>query len=136
MGGCSRSLRGHTARGGRRGTGGYQGQPRPVEDRAALLGALRRNPTLRRVRPHYSVRANSKTHYHHYYYCRNHHKHGDAECTHRKNHRASDFEGRVWDLISGLLKDPERLRAGLDEMIEAERAGMRGDPEAEALAWH
>jgi hypothetical protein len=82
------------------------------------------------------VRANSGTHYHHYYYyCRNHHKHGDAECMHRKNHRALDIEGRVWDLISGLLKDPERLRAGLDEMIEAERAGMRGDPEVEALGW-
>jgi site-specific DNA recombinase len=34
-----------------------------------------------------------------------------------------------------LLKDPERLRAGLDEMIEQERAGMRGDPDQEAAAW-
>ena len=46
-----------------------------------------------------------------------------------------DVEEPVWELLSGLLKDPERLRAGLDEMIEAERAGMRGDPEAEILAW-
>src|SRR5215218_9581865 len=53
MGGCSRSLRGHTARGGRRGTGSDQGQPRPVEGQAALLGALRRNPALRRVQPHH-----------------------------------------------------------------------------------
>ena len=82
-----------------------------------------------------SVRANAGTHYHHYYYCRNHRHHGDAECTNRKHYRAVDLEGRVWDLISGLLKDPERLRAGLDEMIEAERAEMRGDPEAEALIW-
>ena len=27
----------------------------------------------------------------------------------------------MWDLVSGLLKDPERVRAGLDEMIEQER---------------
>ena len=101
-----------------------------------LSGGILRCAECGHTTANHSVRANSKTHYHHYYYCRNHHKHGDAECTHRKNHRASDFEGRVWDLISGLLKDPERLRAGLDEMIEAERAGMRGDPEAEALAWH
>jgi site-specific DNA recombinase len=100
-----------------------------------LSGGILRCAECGHTTANHSVRANSGTHFHHYYYCRNHHKHGDAECTHRKNHRAPDFEGRIWDLISGLLKDPERLRAGLDEMIEAERAGMRGDPEAEALAW-
>jgi site-specific DNA recombinase len=100
-----------------------------------LSGGILRCATCGHTTVSHSVRAHSGTHYHHYYYCRNHHKHGDAECTHRKNHRASDIERRVWDLISGLLKDPERLRAGLDEMIEAERAGMRGDPEAETLTW-
>jgi site-specific DNA recombinase len=100
-----------------------------------LSGGILRCETCGHTTANHSVRATSGTHYHHYYYCRNHHKHGDAECTHRKNHRALGIEGRVWDLISGLLKDPERLRAGLDEMIEAERAGMRGDPETEALAW-
>jgi hypothetical protein len=131
----------------------YSGIPREVADaaRAAikdnrrpasagrrfweLSGGILRCAECSHTSTHHSVRSHSGTHYHHYYYCRNHHKHGDAECTHRKNHRASDTEERVWDLISGLLKDPERLRAGLDEMIEAERAGMRGDPEAEALAW-
>jgi site-specific DNA recombinase len=101
-----------------------------------LSGGILRCAECSHTTANHSVRANSGTHYHHYYYyCRNHHKHGDAECMHRKNHRALDIEGRVWDLISGLLKDPERLRAGLDEMIEAERAGMRGDPEVEALGW-
>jgi len=41
----------------------------------------------------------------------------------------------VWNLVSGLLKDPARVRAGLDEMIEQERAGMRGDPDQEAASW-
>jgi uncharacterized membrane protein len=41
----------------------------------------------------------------------------------------------VWDLISRLLKDPERLKAGLEEMIEQERAGLRGDPDQEAKTW-
>jgi site-specific DNA recombinase len=131
----------------------YSGIPREVVDAARTAIKDNRRPSNTRRRfwelsggllrcglcEHstvtHSIRAHSGTHYHHYYYCRNHHKHGDAECTHRKNHRAPDIEGRVWDLISGLLKDPERLRAGLDEMIEAERAGMRGDPEAESLAW-
>ena len=41
----------------------------------------------------------------------------------------------MWDLISGLLKDPGRLKAGLEEMIEQERAGLRGDPDQEAKSW-
>src|SRR5215213_9892823 len=73
--------------------------------------------------------------YHHYYSCPSHNRGGNNACSNRKNRRAVDVEGPVWELVSGLLKDPERLRAGLDEMIEAERAGMRGEPEAEALAW-
>ena len=82
-----------------------------------------------------SIRAHSGTHFHHYYHCRNHHKNGNAACTHKRSHRAVDLEESVWELVSGLLKDPERLRAGLDEMIEAERAGMRGNPEAGAQTW-
>ena len=36
---------------------------------------------------------------------------------------------------SELLTDPERVRAGLEEMIERERNGSRGDPDREARAW-
>jgi hypothetical protein len=56
-------------------------------------------------------------------------------CINGKNHRAAEAEAAVWDLISRLLKNPERVRAGLDEMIEQERAGMRGDPDQEAASW-
>ena len=41
----------------------------------------------------------------------------------------------MWNVVFGLLKDPERLRAGLDEMIEQERAGMHGNPDQEAASW-
>jgi hypothetical protein len=44
-------------------------------------------------------------------------------------------ETQVWEFVSGLLKDVERLHAGLDAMIEQERNGTRGDPEGEAKAW-
>jgi hypothetical protein len=37
--------------------------------------------------------------------------------------------------VGGLLQDPERLRVGLDAMIEAERSGGHGDPEREARSW-
>jgi site-specific DNA recombinase len=70
-----------------------------------------------------------------YYRCRTRSRDGAEACSHRKCHRAEEVESRVWDLISGLLKDPERLKAGLEEMIEQERAGLRGDPDQEAKAW-
>src|SRR5919112_6795565 len=100
-----------------------------------LSGGILRCGLCGQTTANHSVKGRAATPFHFYYYCRNHHHHGDAACTNRKNYRAPDLEGRVWDLISGLLKHPERLRAGLDEMIEAERTEMRGDPEAEALAW-
>jgi hypothetical protein len=41
----------------------------------------------------------------------------------------------VWEAVSGLLKDPERLRAGLDAMLEQERAAWRGNPDKETELW-
>ncbi len=70
-----------------------------------------------------------------YYRCRKRNRDGARACPHSKCHRAEEVEARVWDLISGLLKDPERLRAGLEAMIEAERAALRGDPAREIKAW-
>ena len=45
------------------------------------------------------------------------------------------MESWVWGTISGILKDPERLRAGLDYMIEQESCGVHGDPAAETERW-
>jgi uncharacterized protein involved in exopolysaccharide biosynthesis len=45
------------------------------------------------------------------------------------------IEGDVWQFVSDLLKDPERLKAGLEELIERERRGLRADPEQEAQMW-
>jgi site-specific DNA recombinase len=41
----------------------------------------------------------------------------------------------VWGFVSGLLEQPERLREGLEKMIERERNEVRGDPDREAQAW-
>ena len=41
----------------------------------------------------------------------------------------------MWDLVSALLKNAERLRTGLDRLIKQERAGTRGNPDREANAW-
>jgi site-specific DNA recombinase len=59
----------------------------------------------------------------------------DGECSHRKNHRADNLEPAVWKVVSGLLKEPERVREGLEQLIEEERRGMRGDPAQEQAPW-
>ena len=41
----------------------------------------------------------------------------------------------MWDLVSGLLKDPERLRAGLEKLVEEERRSVRGNPHKEVEVW-
>jgi hypothetical protein len=44
-------------------------------------------------------------------------------------------EAAVWRVVSGLLKDPHTLRVGLEEMLELERKGLRGDPDEQAKMW-
>jgi site-specific DNA recombinase len=55
-------------------------------------------------------------------------------CSAKKFHSAAELEERVWSAVSAILTDPEKLRAGLDEMIEHERAQILGDPVKEAAA--
>jgi site-specific DNA recombinase len=60
---------------------------------------------------------------------------GRGICGAVKNHRAEELEARVWDVVARLLKEPERLRAGLDSLIERERGASAGDLEAETKVW-
>src|SRR5215208_1864226 len=70
-----------------------------------------------------------------YYCCSQRSRYGTDVCANTYRPRAGELEAMVWNLVSGLLKDSERLRAGLDELIEEERRGMRGNPDKEAEAW-
>ena len=70
-----------------------------------------------------------------YYRYRKRNRDGNEACSHRKCHRADEVEVLVWEFVSGLLKEPERIRAGLERLIEQERAGMRGNPEHEVKVW-
>jgi len=56
-------------------------------------------------------------------------------CTTVKHHRVEEAEGRVLEVVPGLLKEPKRLPAGLDHMIERERQSGQGDPETETKLW-
>jgi hypothetical protein len=60
---------------------------------------------------------------------------GVDACEQAKNYRAGEMEARVWESVSGILKDPEQLCADLERMIELEREGRRGGPELEAKGW-
>jgi len=53
-------------------------------------------------------------------------------CEATKFHRAAELEARVWDELCSILTNPEKLRAGLEEMIERERKAMTGDPAKDA----
>jgi site-specific DNA recombinase len=71
----------------------------------------------------------------HYYRCPKRQRHGLEACRHNTHYKAAEREARVWEFVSDLLRDPEKLRAGLEEMIEQERAGSRGDPGREIAMW-
>jgi hypothetical protein len=72
----------------------------------------------------------------HYYLCaRRVELRGMCSCT-QKAIRAVDAEEAIWEFISRLLKDPERIRLGMERLIDEERAAAnRGDPGSTAKAW-
>jgi site-specific DNA recombinase len=69
-----------------------------------------------------------------YYRCREANRRKEA-CPNNKSIRSDKAHPDVWDLVAGLLSDPERLRKGLDAIIEEQRGSLRGDPEGEARTW-
>jgi site-specific DNA recombinase len=72
----------------------------------------------------------------HYYICmRRFELRGMCTCT-QKAIRAVDAEEAIWEFISRLLKDPERIRLGMERLIDEEReTASRGDPHSTAKAW-
>jgi site-specific DNA recombinase len=73
-----------------------------------------------------------------YYKCRRVTRDGKGACPSGRyphNHRAETLEERVWESVSGLMGDPERLREDLERMIELEGRESRGDPDREMEAW-
>lgn len=72
----------------------------------------------------------------HYYSCRSRYNTGPSrDCGNRKYLRAEQIEEQVWEFVRGLLRDPERIRAGLDRLIEEERTDGGRDPERDAEFW-
>ena len=80
----------------------------------------------------HTTTANEKPY--HYYKCfrRSDYKRGICE---QKSLRAERAEAAIWSFVSELLKEPGRIRAGMDGLIAEERNTKRGNPEREAQAW-
>jgi len=70
-----------------------------------------------------------------YYVCPRNYEQRWGACSSTKCHRAGDLEGYVWSLVSGLLKDPEHLRIGLERAIADERRSCGADPEVQERLW-
>jgi site-specific DNA recombinase len=79
--------------------------------------------------------AESNGHLFHYYVCkRSPAARNIGECAQRCV-RATRVEDIVWRFVSELLKDPDRIKAGLEELIEQERDLARDDLGQEAGLW-
>lgn len=83
---------------------------------------------------HHSVLARNKRYHYHYYRCRGNGQVG-GDCPQNKHVKAEQIEADVWEFVSGLLLDPDRLATGLEAMIDEERQALRGDPEREVMVW-
>ena len=71
-----------------------------------------------------------------YYRCQGHRRNGHKEgCPNARHYRAIELEDQVWRFVYGLLTDPDRLRRGLDAMIEEKRKALRGNPDKEVSIW-
>jgi site-specific DNA recombinase len=70
----------------------------------------------------------------HYYRCHRSVDYRRNSCKQRME-RAQKAEEAMWEFVSSVLKDPERIRVGMDALIEQKRAVMHGDPKREERAW-
>ena len=70
----------------------------------------------------------------HYYRCHRNVDYGRHSCRQRME-RAQKAEEAMWAFVSRILKDPARILAGMDALIEQKRTELRGDPEREAKVW-
>ena len=84
----------------------------------------------------HSVWGPKSKHVNHYYRCSKAQvNYAYKSCSNTRHHRADRLEPLVWNYVSGVMKDPEGLRADLDRMIELEKRGVRGDPSKDAKLW-
>jgi site-specific DNA recombinase len=70
----------------------------------------------------------------HYYRCHRAVDYRRNSCRQRME-RAQKAEEAMWEFVSRALKDPRRILAGIDALIERKRTELRGDPDRDAKVW-
>jgi site-specific DNA recombinase len=72
-----------------------------------------------------------------HYRCYNRVRNGAEACPNGTHHRAEKIEAEAWAKVSALLKDQERLRVGVDRIMEErKKSALRGDPARESRHWY
>ncbi len=98
--------------------------------RSTLSPHLPRSPGLGRAKEE-----GKSTRFYYYYRCSNHMKASYDGCSIYRHYRAEELEEQFWQAVRRLLRNPERLRTGMDTVIEMHRSALRGRPELEAQVW-
>ena len=71
----------------------------------------------------------------HYYTCRKRRDLRKMGPCRQRSLQASSVEPIIWEFISDLLKDPEIIKAGMNALIEQERAAKSREAGEEAAVW-
>jgi site-specific DNA recombinase len=71
----------------------------------------------------------------HYYTCRKRKDLRKMGPCRQRSLQASSVEPMIWEFISDLLKNPEMIRAGMNALIERERAAKSREAGEEAAVW-
>jgi hypothetical protein len=71
----------------------------------------------------------------HYYKCKRRSRLGKTGSRRQKALRPAEVEPAVWHFVSELLTDPEKIKTGMERLIDDEVGIGRGDPEREAETW-
>jgi hypothetical protein len=85
--------------------------------------------------PHTVSPGGNCTRFYYYYRCAKHMKDSYEGCSNYRHYRAEELEEQVWQEVRVLLRDPNRLRAGMDTVSETHRSALRDDPERETRTW-
>jgi len=84
--------------------------------------------------PHTISPGGKSTRFYYYYRCAKHMKDAYDGCSNYRHYRAQELEEEVWQEIRGLLRDPDRLRAGMDAAIEMHRFAGRPRTRSKGVA--
>jgi site-specific DNA recombinase len=99
-----------------------------------LRGLLRCSCGLKMVTQTTRANASRGCRPYYYYRCNRNKDYGSGACP-RKGIPAKSVEPLVWAFVSGLLEDPERIKAGMAALIDRERGVGARRPAEEAATW-